>query len=153
MTNMRQFNLEEYLANPKRKIIAQDGRSVRIVCTDYKYSVDKECIIALAKDNSCNSETIVCATKDGRCLSENKSDVNLLFFAPKKKVYPFKEGDRVLVRDSDTVWNFDYFDSYREESFYPYMGRYAPHEQCIPLNEHTWKLLGTTDEYKEETTD
>lgn len=73
-----------------------------------------------------------------------------LLKTPKEKNYPFKEGDRVLARDSDTSWNFDYFDSYREGSFYPYMCRYAPYEQCIPLNEHTWKLLGTTDEYKEK---
>lgn len=73
-----------------------------------------------------------------------------LLKTPKEKNCPFKEGDRVLARDSDTLWNFDYFDSYREGSFYPYMCRYAPHEQCIPLNEHTWKLLGTTDEYKEK---
>lgn len=68
----------------------------------------------------------------------------------KEKNCPFKEGDHVLVRDSDTSWDFDYFDSYRKGAFYPYMCRYAAYEQCIPLNEHTWKLLGTTDEYKEE---
>lgn len=85
----------------------------------------------------------------GQCC-DSKDDEHDLFFAPKKKVYSFKEGDRVLARDSDTSWNLDYFHSYREGSFYPYMCRYAPHEQCIPLNEHTWELLGTTDEYKEE---
>lgn len=73
-----------------------------------------------------------------------------LLKTPKEKNCPFKEGDRVLVRDSDTSWDFDYFDSYRKGAFYPYMCRYAAYEQCIPLNEHTWKLLGTTDEYKEE---
>ena len=64
-----------------------------------------------------------------------------------------KFGDKVLVRDSDTSWRFDTFSCYRENSDYPYMCIYAPYEQCIPLNEHTWNLLGTTDEYKEETTD
>lgn len=31
---MIQFNLEEYLKSPKRKVITRDGRDVRIVCTD-----------------------------------------------------------------------------------------------------------------------
>ena len=31
---MKQFNLEEYLANPSKKVVTRDGRSVRIVCTD-----------------------------------------------------------------------------------------------------------------------
>ena len=33
---MKSFNLEEYLANPNRKVITRDGRNVRIRCTDAK---------------------------------------------------------------------------------------------------------------------
>ena len=39
---MKQFNLEEYLANPTRKIVTREGKPVRIICTDVKgasYSV------------------------------------------------------------------------------------------------------------------
>lgn len=68
----------------------------------------------------------------------------------KKKECPFKEGDRVLVRDSDTSWKFDVFQNYEENACYSYECIGSEYEQCIPLNEHTWKLLGTTDEYKEE---
>lgn len=68
----------------------------------------------------------------------------------KKKKCPFKKGDKVLVRDSDTYWRFDIFCNYEESAAYPYGCFYNEYEQCIPLNEHTWKLLGTTDEYKEE---
>lgn len=68
----------------------------------------------------------------------------------KKKECPFKEGDKVLVRDSDTSWNFDIFQNYEENACYSYECLGSEYEQCIPLNEHTWKLLGTTDEYKEE---
>ena len=32
---MKQFNLDEYLKNPSRKIVTRDGRPVRIVCTDF----------------------------------------------------------------------------------------------------------------------
>lgn len=66
----------------------------------------------------------------------------------KKKECPFKEGDKVLVRDSDTSWKFDVFQNYEENALYSYECIGSPYEQCIPLNEHTWKLLGTTDEYE-----
>ena len=33
--NMKQFNLQEYLANPKRQVVTRDGRKVRIICTDF----------------------------------------------------------------------------------------------------------------------
>lgn len=73
-----------------------------------------------------------------------------LIHAQQKKECPFKEGDKVLVRDSDTSWKFDIFQNYEENACYSYECLGSEYEQCIPLNEHTWKLLGTTDEYKEE---
>ena len=73
-----------------------------------------------------------------------------LIHAQEKKECPFKEGDKVLVRDSDTSWKFDVFQNYEENACYSYECLGSEYEQCIPLNEHTWKLLGTKDEYKEE---
>lgn len=67
-----------------------------------------------------------------------------------KKACPFKEGDKVLVKDTGTFWRFDKFRFYNEGEYYPYVCFSAVYRQCIPLNERTWKLLGTTDEYKEE---
>lgn len=32
---MKQFNLQEYLAHPDRKVVTRDGREVRIICTDF----------------------------------------------------------------------------------------------------------------------
>lgn len=69
----------------------------------------------------------------------------------KKKACPFKNGDRVLVRDNDDApWQHDIFYFYEEGSSHPYCCKTGQCQQCIPLNEHTWQLLGTTDEYKEE---
>lgn len=68
----------------------------------------------------------------------------------KRKECPFKEGDKVLVRDRDEPWMFDVFVNYEADSCYPYECNGNEWKQCIPLNGHTWKLLGTTDEYKEE---
>lgn len=33
---MKPFNLEEYLANPSKKVVTRKGLDVRIVCTDVK---------------------------------------------------------------------------------------------------------------------
>ena len=32
---MKQFNLDEYLKNPLKKVVTRDGRDVRIICTDF----------------------------------------------------------------------------------------------------------------------
>lgn len=31
---MKQFNLEEYILNPSRKLVTREGHPVRIICTD-----------------------------------------------------------------------------------------------------------------------
>lgn len=68
-----------------------------------------------------------------------------------KEECPFRKGDRVLVRDTDEeAWIFETFDSYEGGNEYPYDCKENVSKQCIPYNEKTWKLLGTTDEYKEE---
>lgn len=70
-----------------------------------------------------------------------------------KEKCPFREGDKVLVRDYDSSeWRFAIFASYNKDSEEPYKMKSSllSYRQCISLNEHTWKLLGTTDEYKEE---
>lgn len=65
-----------------------------------------------------------------------------------KEKCPFKEGDKVLVKDEGEFWRFDKFRFYNEGEYFPYVCFSSVYEQCIPLNEHTWRLLGTTDEYK-----
>lgn len=68
-----------------------------------------------------------------------------------KEKCPFKNGDRVLVRDNDDApWQHDIFYFYEEESSHPYCCQKGQVKQCIPFNEHTWQLLDTTDEYKED---
>ncbi len=71
-----------------------------------------------------------------------------------KEKCPFREGDKVLVRDYDSSeWRFAIFASYNENSAEPYRVEgeiILSYRQCLPFNENTWKLLGTTGEYKEE---
>ena len=77
---MKQFNLDEYLKNPTKKVITRDGNSVRILCTDAKGNFP---IIALVETYNGN-EIVLRLKENGRFYNdtENSSD---LFFAPDKK--------------------------------------------------------------------
>ena len=79
---MKQFNLEEYLKNPSKKVVTRMGRSVRIICTDREDSIYP--IIALIKDDKRESEILVTYTKDGIPAEYNEASCTL-FFAPEKK--------------------------------------------------------------------
>ena len=76
---MKSFSLEEYLANPNRKVITRDGRNVRIVCTDVKgasYSV-----LALVDKGDYEGPTLY--TKKGEYSLGTECSYDL-FFAPEK---------------------------------------------------------------------
>ena len=78
---MKQFNLEEYLKNPSKKVVTRMGRKVRIICTDREDSIYP--IIALIKDDKRESEILVSYTKDGIPAEYNEAYYTL-FFAPEK---------------------------------------------------------------------
>lgn len=76
--------------------------------------------------------------------AEKKQIVDL----PKK--CEFKAFDKVLVRDSnDRKWNAGFFSHYSEGLNYPFICVGGGYGQCIPYNDQTKHLLGTTDEWKE----
>ena len=79
---MKPFNLEEYLANPSRKIVTRMGRKVRIICTDREDSIYP--FIALIIDDKRESEILVAYTKDGIPAEYNEAYYTL-FFAPEKR--------------------------------------------------------------------
>ena len=76
---MKQFDLDEYLKNPSRKVVTRDGRKARILCTDAKGDFP---IVALVEEN--DGEYSVSCTKDGRYYLNEIDDKNDLFFAPEK---------------------------------------------------------------------
>lgn len=80
--DVKQFNLEEYLKNPSKKVVTRMGRKVRIICTDREDSIYP--IIALIKDDKRESEILVTYTKDGIPAEYNEAYYTL-FFAPEKK--------------------------------------------------------------------
>ena len=73
---MKQFNLEEYLANPSKKVVTRDGRSVKIHCTNY---IGAQRIIAQVEGNDHSSAF----SKDGRFIVGEDSRCDL-FFAPER---------------------------------------------------------------------
>lgn len=76
---MKQFDLQEYLKNPQKKIVTSDGESARIICTDRNPDYP---IVALV-----GKKTIVnCYTKKGKYFGDAVSNSRDLFFAPEKKI-------------------------------------------------------------------
>ena len=78
---MKQFNLEEYLKNPSRKVVTRDGRKVnRFLCTDARGQYP---IVALVEALDDDKESAFSYTKDGHFYPGEEHDYNL-FFAPEK---------------------------------------------------------------------
>ena len=69
---MKQFNIEEYLKNPSRKVITRDGRNVTIHCTNF---AGERPIIAEIEGLNIS----IAFTNDGRF-----DYIGDLFFAPEK---------------------------------------------------------------------
>lgn len=95
---MKPFNLEEYRANPSRKVITRDGRKVsRILCTDAK---GKYPIIALIWIHG--EERVYSFTKNGCWSKPGEESVNDLYFAQEKhegqvNVYKEKDGCQYYI--------------------------------------------------------
>lgn len=78
---MKQFNLQEYLANPNRQVVTREGQKVRIVCTDRAGLNTKPIVALITLPNG--DEVINTFWEDGieTAGSEDKND---LFFVPEK---------------------------------------------------------------------
>ena len=74
---MKQFNLEEYLKNPSRKVVTREGIPVKIHCTNF---VTNKRVIAEI-DGRGYSQSFF---KDGRFYGDTNNSSEDLFFAPEK---------------------------------------------------------------------
>lgn len=75
---MKQFDLQEYLKNPQKKIVTSDGECARIICTDRNPDYP---IVALVGE----ATTVNCYTKEGQYFGDETPSSRDLFFAPEKK--------------------------------------------------------------------
>ena len=98
---MKPFNLEEYLKNPKRKVITRDGRNVTILCTNYCIKPIIAEIEDLGYSYSCFPAGTASIEGDDAC--------NDLFFASAKH-----EGWINLYKYKSGVINSHYFTSKKE---------------------------------------
>lgn len=78
---MKQFSLEEYLANPTKKVVTRSGKDVRILCTDAKGDFP---IIALIDELTDNCIYHSVYTKEGHVKPYDIPTRYDLFFAPEK---------------------------------------------------------------------
>ena len=83
---MKQFSLEEYLANSSRQVVTRDGRSARIICTDFHNPIYP--VIGEIK----GAEWPISFTASGRQDAVGESPIDL-FFASKRhegwvNIYP-----------------------------------------------------------------
>ena len=153
---MEQFSLEEYLANPSRKVVTRDGRRVRVICTDMKSTTYP--VVALIENGS-GYEQLITFSKNGE-YAVNESSRSDLFFAPEKheeqitveRFNPntLKPYDKVLVRDCNSGnWVCNLFSHIGDKDAYPYycVGNY--YRWCIPYNDDTKHLAGTDEEAPE----
>ena len=91
---MKQFNLEEYLKDPNKKVVTRDGRNARIICTDRQGG--NHPILALCTMSN-ESENLYSYFPNGRMYLNADADSCLdLFFAPEKKkgyINVYRNGD------------------------------------------------------------
>ena len=83
---MKAFSLEEYLKNPSKKVVTRDGRSARIICTDFNNPIYP--VIGEIKD----AKWPISFTASGRQDAVGESPIDL-FFASKRhegwvNIYP-----------------------------------------------------------------
>ena len=68
-----------------------------------------------------------------------------------QKEIAFEPFQRVLVRDYNyKLWRADFFSYTEEDSDYPFVCVGNIFKQCIPYNDDTKHLLGTTESYKQK---
>lgn len=79
--NMKQFDLQEYLAHPERNIVTREGKKVRIICTDRAGSTTKPVIALITLPNGDENIKSFWANGIETAGSEGRND---LFFATVK---------------------------------------------------------------------
>lgn len=95
-------------------------------------------------DDSEKQQLFDALAKKGKAWDAEKKQI--VDLKPKCEFKPF---DKVLGRnEKGDVWEAELFSHYREESQYPFRCIGFSRKYCIPYNEETAHLLGTTDEWK-----
>lgn len=110
-----------------------------------EYKIFKENIIEIRLATEEEKQQLFDAfEKEGKAWDAEKKQI--VDLKPKCEFKPF---DKVLGRnEKDDVWEAELFSHYREESQYPFRCIGFSRKYCIPYNEKTAHLLGTTDDWE-----
>ena len=110
-----------------------------------EYKIFKENIIEIRLATEEEKQQLFDALeKEGKAWDAEKKQI--VDLKPKCEFKPF---DKVLGRnEKDDVWEAELFSHYREESQYPFRCIGFSRKYCIPYNEKTAHLLGTTDDWE-----
>ena len=138
------------------KVVTRDGMSVRILCLDAKIKYFP--VIALIQEK--NGEYLVTRTIDGKASTWEKKDYSydLILEIPecltvREKIgenQKFKPFDKVLVRNDESAeWGIEIFERKSEDKHRPYICLAYSYKYCVPYNDQTKHLLGTTDNWEE----
>ena len=103
---------------------------------------------------SVSAEGLMLACYDGECtLFPSRGQRDWSKFKPKKPKFDpkaFQPFDKVLVRDRDSEnWTCGFFSHKDESMAYSYRCVGTPFIYCIPYNNNTKHLIGTSDEAPE----
>lgn len=127
------------------RIVTKRGDDVRIVCFDVK---GKAPILGLIDKE--DREGFQGYDERGKIPAYEYNELELMLEIPEYmtfKNYDFKPFDKVLGRECETDrWRADLFSHMNEEGEFICIGYVW--EQCIPYNEQTAHLLGTTESYE-----
>lgn len=93
---MKQFNLQEYLANPSRQVVTREGKKVRIICTD-RAGLNVKPVVGLI--TLPNGDEVIKTFWDNGIETAGSEDRNDLFFAPEKH-----EGYVNVYRNREHLW-------------------------------------------------
>ena len=102
---MKQFNLEEYLKNPERKIVTRDHHPVRIICTDHD-NISYPIVGAIK-----GYDFPFCFSEDGYVVGSKCNNANDLFFASEKH-----EGWINIFRGKDSPFTGNIIFASKEEA-------------------------------------
>ena len=102
--DMKQFNLQEYLAHPERKVVTRDGRPVRIICTDWD-AEDGQIVAIVTKDDK---KSVLLYYENRTYFGLDSASVDDLFFAPtivKRWGIVYRKAERLFdTREEAEKW-------------------------------------------------
>lgn len=126
--------------------------------TEFNTTVNLYCDNNTGEEEVCTTLLFRKATEEERNqfikkverILKGKYNPDTLQVEPVKPTCPFRPFDKVLVRNNDEqTWCANYFSHYKNDPDYFYSCINGIYHYCIPYNEHTAHLLGTTDPYTE----